>query len=238
MIASPPDPERHRHQRQRRLQRVRRRRERTGVVRGQTIRAEVARPDQCVPRVVVQEPRLVDDPEQDGDAHDGPQGGEEPEPGGHLAATIAAARALVCPTASNVVIRRVAVFFLLALAVLPASADAARKGRVTPAGWAVRPAGAEISVARTTQGFQGPLGLRCRPAARRSSASRARRPASTRPTCSTCASASGPARSPTTRAAASARRCSTASRSAPAASARGPRAAGRASSTSTTSVGR
>ena len=66
--------------------------------------------------------------------------------------------ASVRPTASNVVIRRVAVFLLLALAVLPASADAARKGRVTPAGWAVRPAGAEISVARTTQGFQGPLG--------------------------------------------------------------------------------
>ena len=66
--------------------------------------------------------------------------------------------ASVRPTASNVVIRRVAVFLLLALAALPASADAARKGRVTPAGWAVRPAGAEISVARTTQGFQGPLG--------------------------------------------------------------------------------
>ena len=30
--------------------------------------------------------------------------------------------------------------------------------RVTPAGWAVRPAGAEISVAKSTQGFQGPLG--------------------------------------------------------------------------------
>ena len=66
--------------------------------------------------------------------------------------------ASVRPTASNVVIRRVAVLLLLALAVLPASADAARKARVTPAGWAVRPAGAEISVARTTQGFQGPLG--------------------------------------------------------------------------------
>ena len=64
----------------------------------------------------------------------------------------------VRPTASNVVILRIAVLFLLALAVLPASADAARKGRLTPAGWAVRPAGAEISVARTTQGFQGPLG--------------------------------------------------------------------------------
>ena len=40
----------------------------------------------------------------------------------------------------------------------PRAPTAARKGRVTPAGWAVRPAGAEISVARTTQGFQGPLG--------------------------------------------------------------------------------
>jgi hypothetical protein len=48
----------------------------------------------------------------------------------------------------------------LALAALPpATAGAASKrGRVTPAGWAVRPAGAEISIARTTQGFQGPLG--------------------------------------------------------------------------------
>ncbi len=55
-------------------------------------------------------------------------------------------------------VSRVAVLLLLALAATPASADAARKGRVTPAGWAVRPAGAEISVARTTQGFQGPLG--------------------------------------------------------------------------------
>ena len=44
------------------------------------------------------------------------------------------------------------------LAALPASAAAARKDRVTPAGWAVRPAGAEISVAKSTQGFQGPLG--------------------------------------------------------------------------------
>src|SRR5215211_2554760 len=47
---------------------------------------------------------------------------------------------------------------LAAAAAVPASAGAARKGRVTPAGWAVRPAGAEISIARTTQGFQGPLG--------------------------------------------------------------------------------
>jgi YVTN family beta-propeller protein len=59
------------------------------------------------------------------------------------------------------VISRRAVFplILLALAVVPASADAARKkGRVTPAGWAVRPVGAEISIHRRSQGFQGPLG--------------------------------------------------------------------------------
>jgi YVTN family beta-propeller protein len=47
---------------------------------------------------------------------------------------------------------------LAALAAVPATAGAATKSRLTPAGWAVRPAGAEISVARTTQGFQGPLG--------------------------------------------------------------------------------
>jgi len=68
----------------------------------------------------------------------------------------------VRPTASNVVISRAALLLLLALvlaaAVVPASAGAARKGRVTPAGWAVRPAGAEISIAQRTQGFQGPLG--------------------------------------------------------------------------------
>src|SRR4051794_6104945 len=38
----------------------------------------------------------------------------------------------------------------------PASAPA--RTAVTPSGWAVRPAGPEISVAHTTQGFQGPLG--------------------------------------------------------------------------------
>ena len=43
------------------------------------------------------------------------------------------------------------------LAALPASA-AARRHPVTPAGWAVRPAGAEISVAKSNRGFQGPLG--------------------------------------------------------------------------------
>jgi YVTN family beta-propeller protein len=46
---------------------------------------------------------------------------------------------------------------LAALAAAPATA-VARAVRVTPAGWAVRPAGAEISVASTRQGFQGPLG--------------------------------------------------------------------------------
>jgi len=68
--------------------------------------------------------------------------------------------ASVRPTASNVVIPRSLSLLLLALAfaAVPASAAAARKGRVTPAGWAVRPAGAEISIAKSTQGFQGPLG--------------------------------------------------------------------------------
>ena len=66
--------------------------------------------------------------------------------------------------ASNVVILRIAVALLIALAVVPASADAQRrKGRVTPAGWAVRPAGAEISVHRSAQGFQGPLGTALSP---------------------------------------------------------------------------
>ena len=55
---------------------------------------------------------------------------------------------------------------LAAAAAVPASAGAARKGRVTPAGWAVRPAGAEISIARTTQGFQGPLGSALSPSGR------------------------------------------------------------------------
>ena len=53
------------------------------------------------------------------------------------------------------------------LAALPASAAAARKDRVTPAGWAVRPAGAEISVAKSTQGFQGPLGSALSPSGRK-----------------------------------------------------------------------
>jgi YVTN family beta-propeller protein len=71
--------------------------------------------------------------------------------------------ASVRPNASNVVISRIAVLLLLllasVLAIVPATADAARrKGRVTPAGWAVRPAGAEISIHRSREGFQGPLG--------------------------------------------------------------------------------
>ena len=53
---------------------------------------------------------------------------------------------------------------MIALAIVPASADAARKGRVTPAGWSVRPAGAEISIIRNRQGFQGPLGSALSPA--------------------------------------------------------------------------
>jgi YVTN family beta-propeller protein len=47
---------------------------------------------------------------------------------------------------------------LAAAAITPATAEAASKARVTPAGWAVRPAGAEISVAPFSRGFQGPLG--------------------------------------------------------------------------------
>jgi YVTN family beta-propeller protein len=54
--------------------------------------------------------------------------------------------------------RPVLLLVLAATVAAPATAAAATKSRVTPAGWAVRPAGAEISVARTTQGFQGPLG--------------------------------------------------------------------------------
>jgi YVTN family beta-propeller protein len=57
-----------------------------------------------------------------------------------------------------VICRAVCILLLAAgLLVVPAAAQA-RKDRVTPAGWAVRPAGAEISVARSSQGFQGPLG--------------------------------------------------------------------------------
>ncbi|MEO8687658.1 MAG: bifunctional YncE family protein/alkaline phosphatase family protein [Solirubrobacteraceae bacterium] len=54
--------------------------------------------------------------------------------------------------------RLLLVLVLATATAVPATAAAATKSRVTPAGWAVRPAGAEISVARTTQGFQGPLG--------------------------------------------------------------------------------
>ena len=75
-------PERHRDQRDERLQRVRRGRERRLVVRGQTAR-DVSCPQKCVSRVVVQEPRCVNDLEQNGDADDRPQRGQEPEPGAH-----------------------------------------------------------------------------------------------------------------------------------------------------------
>jgi YVTN family beta-propeller protein len=48
---------------------------------------------------------------------------------------------------------------LVGLALVPAPAEAAkRRTPVTPSGWAIRPAGAQISVARSAQGFQGPLG--------------------------------------------------------------------------------
>ena len=64
--------------------------------------------------------------------------------------------------------RAVSLLLLAAgLAALPASTAAARKDRVTPAGWAVRPAGAEISVAKSTQGFQGPLGSALSPSGRK-----------------------------------------------------------------------
>jgi YVTN family beta-propeller protein len=47
----------------------------------------------------------------------------------------------------------------LSLAVAAPAAEAARKrAPVTPSGWSVRPAGAEISIARSSGGFQGPLG--------------------------------------------------------------------------------
>ncbi len=69
-------------------------------------------------------------------------------------------------TASNVtrpvshppMTRPLLLLVLAAVVAVPATAAAATKSRVTPAGWAVRPAGTEISVGRTTQGFQGPLG--------------------------------------------------------------------------------
>jgi YVTN family beta-propeller protein len=54
----------------------------------------------------------------------------------------------------------------LVLAAMPAAAGA-RAARVTPAGWSVRPAGAEISVSRATQGFQGPLGSALSPSGRK-----------------------------------------------------------------------
>ena len=48
---------------------------------------------------------------------------------------------------------------LAGLALAPAPAEAAkRRTPVTPSGWAIRPVGAQISVARSAQGFQGPLG--------------------------------------------------------------------------------
>ena len=48
---------------------------------------------------------------------------------------------------------------LAGVALAPATAAAAtRRAPVTPSGWSVRPAGAQISIARSTPGFQGPLG--------------------------------------------------------------------------------
>jgi YVTN family beta-propeller protein len=54
--------------------------------------------------------------------------------------------------------RLLLVLALAAGATAPSTAQAASKARVTPAGWAVRPAGAEISIASSARGFQGPLG--------------------------------------------------------------------------------
>jgi YVTN family beta-propeller protein len=52
-----------------------------------------------------------------------------------------------------------ALLALVLTAALPAPAASARpRTPLTPSGWAVRPAGPEISVARSARGFQGPLG--------------------------------------------------------------------------------
>jgi YVTN family beta-propeller protein len=66
----------------------------------------------------------------------------------------------VVPVVSQLAMTRPLSLLLLTLAAaaaLPATA-VARKAPVTPAGWAVRPVGAEISIARSAQGLQGPLG--------------------------------------------------------------------------------
>src|SRR4051794_16380829 len=51
-----------------------------------------------------------------------------------------------------------ALALILAFAAAAPAPAGAKTTRVTPAGWSVRPAGAEISISRATQGFQGPLG--------------------------------------------------------------------------------
>src|SRR3954470_25014864 len=83
------------------------------------------------------------------------------------AATIAAGRLpsapprrMPAPWVSDLSMNRAILRALLALALVLAAVPSAAGAvtRVTPAGWAVRPAGAEISVSRSVQGFQGPLG--------------------------------------------------------------------------------
>src|SRR3954447_16475384 len=83
------------------------------------------------------------------------------------AATIAAGRLpsapprrMPAPWVSDLSMNRAILRALLALALVLAAvpSTAGAVTRVTPAGWAVRPAGAEISVSRSVQGFQGPLG--------------------------------------------------------------------------------
>ena len=224
---------------------MRRGRERRLVVGRQTAR-DVARPHKRVARVVVQEPRRVDDPEQNGDADDRRRNaGRRPEPpGGRAIRGDDSGRvASVRPTASNVV--------RSPDAVLPPPARRgprgaarqrrrARRTRVTPAGWAVRPGGrrdlgGEVD-ARASRARSAP---RSRRRAASCCRSRARRRASTPPTCSTCARASRTG-TVAVRLAQGHRRGGVLRRRllAPAASARGRRAAARTSSTSTTSARR
>ena len=148
---------------------------------------EVARPHQCVARVVVQEPRRVDDPEQDGDAHDRPQRRGGTGAGARIRGDDSGRAPSVRPTASNVVIARVAALLLAARArARPRERGrrAARAASRPPAGKCARPAPRSRSRARS-QGFQGPLGSALSPGGRRSSASRAPPRASTPPTSST-----------------------------------------------------
>src|SRR4051794_24707960 len=64
----------------------------------------------------------------------------------------------VCELSMNRSTVRLLPALALVLALAAAPSAGAKVTRLTPAGWAVRPAGAEISISRATQGFQGPLG--------------------------------------------------------------------------------